>query len=273
MTRISTTLATLALGVMMVAAPMAASAQDYFIPKQGAAPQGGGTRPSAPPARQTGPARPAAPPPVAAQPQQEGEAGPPIQAPMPPVPELPPLPRAAAPPVAVVGIIGVPEVMRAAAAAQQVDKIIGDRREKLNEEAQKEQQAWRDMQQELTNQRAKLSPEQVRTKERDLQERITTAQRNFQARSRIIQEAAQYGLNQIQASLIGVIRQVAESKGMNLVMHRSQVALNVNEFDITDEVTEQLNKLLPSVTIPPEGVSPNAPTAAANTPAAAPKKP
>ncbi len=194
-----------------------------------------------------------------------------MQAPMPPVPDLPPLPRGPTPPAAVIGVIGVPDVMRASSAAQQVDKVIGERRDKLNEDAQKEQQAWRDLQQALANERGKLSPEQIRTRERELQERITKAQRQFQARGRIIQEATQFGLNQIQASLIAVIRQVAESRGMNLVMHRQQVALNVNEFDITDQVTEALNKLLPTVTIPPDGVSPNAapPTAAA--PAATPK--
>ncbi len=41
---------------------------------------------------------------------------------------------------------------------------------------------------------------------------------------------------------------------MNLVLHRSQVALNVNAFDITKEVTEQLNKILPSVAVPPSVV-------------------
>ena len=43
---------------------------------------------------------------------------------------------------------------------------------------------------------------------------------------------------------------------MNLVLHRAQVALNINEFDITDQVAEQLNKILPSVQIPPDGVDP-----------------
>jgi hypothetical protein len=63
-------------------------------------------------------------------------------------------------------------------------------------------------------------------------------------------------LAQIERSLVAVIRQIAESRGMNLVLHRAQVALNVAEFDITDQVTEELNKLLPSVTIPPDGVAP-----------------
>jgi Skp family chaperone for outer membrane proteins len=126
----------------------------------------------------------------------------------------------------------------------------------LNEDAQKEQAVWREMQQTLANDRTKLSADQVRARERDLQERITNAQRQFRDRNRIIQEAAQYALAQIERTLIAVIRQVAESRGMNLVLHRAQVALNVNQFDITDQVAEQLNKILPSVVIPPDGVSP-----------------
>ena len=52
------------------------------------------------------------------------------------------------------------------------------------------------------------------------------------------------------------LAQVAESRGMNLVLHRSQVALNVQEFDITDAVVIQLNKALPTVQIPPDNVDP-----------------
>ncbi len=264
MTRIIATFAALAMGLAVAGSAMA---QDYFIPGQQRPGQSGPARPPAQGRPAPAPARPA---PQPAVPQPDVEAQAPIQAPMPPVPELPALPRVAAPPAAVLGIIGVPEVMRASTAAQQVDKVIGERREKLNEEAQKEQQAWRDLQQTLASQRATLSPEQIRTREKELQDRITNAQRSFQTRNRIIQEAAQFGLNQIQASLIAVIRQVAESRGINLVLHRAQVALNMNEFDISDQVVEQLNRLIPTVQLPPEGVSPNAPSTASP---AAPKKP
>jgi Skp family chaperone for outer membrane proteins len=146
--------------------------------------------------------------------------------------------------------------MRASAAAQQVEKVIEQRRAKLNEDAQKEQAVWRDMQQALANDRPKLSESQVKQRDLDLQDRITKAQRQFRDRNRIIQEAARYALAQIERTLVAVIRQVADSRGMNLVLHREQVALNVNQFDITDDVAEQLNKILPSVVIPPDGVSP-----------------
>ncbi len=193
---------------------------------------------------------------------QQADAGPQPVLPQPPVPDLPPLAKGTPPPAALIGVLGVPEIMQDSTAARQVQKEIGTRREKLNADAQKEQAAWRDMQQSLQADHAKLTPDQGRARERELQERITNAQKQFRDRNRIIQEAAQVGLGQIERTLIGVIRQVSESRGMNLVLHRNQVALNVNEFDISKAVVEQLNKVLPSVLIPADGVDPAAMAAA-----------
>jgi Skp family chaperone for outer membrane proteins len=249
----------------LLSLPVAAQNPDYFIPGQPKPAQG--STQQRPATRTTPRPQPAVPPVVVpAEPTLPlGQAGPaepadqpsaPINVQLPPPPELPPLPPGIAPPAPVVGVLGVPEVMRASSAAQQVEKVVGQRREKLNADAQKEQTVWRDMQQALVNDRAKLSAEQVRTRERELQERITTAQRQFRDRNRIIQEAAQYALAQIERTLISVIQEVAKARGMNLVLHRSQVALNVNDYDITGQVTEVLNKVLPTVVIPPDGVSP-----------------
>ena len=237
---------------MLLASPPlsgGARAQGFFVPNQ--------PRP-APPPQQARPPQPSRPAPV----QGSGpspnvaEEPPPPPMPMPPIPELPALPKGAPPPVAVFGVIGVPEVMRASTAAQQVDREIGVRRQKLNEDYQKEQAAWRDLQQTLANQRSTMSPDQARAKERELADRINSAQRAFQKRDRVMQQAAQVALNQIQAALIAIIRQVSESHGMNVVLQRQQVALNMNEFDITDQVIAQVNKLLPKVEILPEGVEP-----------------
>jgi len=242
---------------LFVGVPAAAQQNPgYFIPPAGAP---AGPRPPAPRPAARVPAPPAvqvAPPSLGpAAGARDGQNDAPLQIQLPPVPDLPALPRGAAPPAAVVGVLGIPDIMHASTAAQQVEKLIGERREKLNEDAQKEQVAWRDLQQALAGQRASLNADQIRTKERELQERITNSQRQFRDRNRFIQEAAQVGLAQIERMLIAVIRQVAESRGMNLVLHRAQVALNINEFDITEMVVGELNKTLPSVSLPPDGVS------------------
>ncbi len=261
------TIATALVATVLPGGP--AVAQGYFVPNQPAQPRPSAPRPAAPrqsPVQSQVQQQPLPPPPTVeipggiagVSPGQPADVDqtPVAQIPQPPVPDLPALPRSTTPPVAVIGVLGVPEIMRGVAAAQTVEKVIGERREKLNEDAQKEQAAWRDLQQQLSAQRASLTPDQVRTKERELQERITNAQKSFRDRNRIIQEAAQYALGQIERTLIGVIRQVSESHGMNLVLHRQQVALNINEFDITDQVIAQMNKIMPTVTIPADGVSP-----------------
>ena len=260
----------LILAAALIAAPLPALAQaqgpGWFVPPGGGggaqtqapAPRPQQSRPPAqvqqrPPQQQQFPTGPD--PRLQPQGPQQPEP-PPIQVQLPPAPDLPDLPKGAAPPGAVIGVLGVPDIMRASSAAQQVEKAITERREKLNEDAQKEQASWRDQSTALANQRGGLTPDQIRAKERELQERITNSQRTLRDRNRFIQESAQVGLAQIERMLIGVIRQVAESRGMNLVLRREQVALNINEFDITDSVVEQLNKVLPTVMLPPDGVSP-----------------
>jgi Skp family chaperone for outer membrane proteins len=162
----------------------------------------------------------------------------------------------AAPPAGVMGVLGVPDIMRASSAAQAVDKVIGARKEKLQLEAQRAEANWREMQQSLQSDAAHMTRDQALTRERALQDRVRTDRRQLQERQRIIQEAAQVALGQIERTLIQIIRQVAESRGMNLVLHRSQVALNIQEFDITDAVVSQLNKALPTVQIPADNVDP-----------------
>jgi len=251
--------------------------QQWFVPGGGGqAPRGGPPqqRPQAQPRPQAAPAM--APPP----PQEEPEP-PPLQVQLPPLPDLPPLARGSAPPATVMGVLSAREVFRSSAAAQQLERVLGERREKFNADVQKEQAAWREMQQSFANQRANMSPEQIRAKERELQDRVTNAQRQFRDRQRILQQATEYAGQQIERGTILVVRQVAESRGINVVLHREQVALNAPEFDLTEAVILQLNKVLPSVLIPPDGVSlaqfppaiPPAQPAGATPPLAAPARP
>ncbi len=160
------------------------------------------------------------------------------------------------PPATVVGVLSVPDVLRQATAYQQADKVLAERRQALNEDAQKEQVALRGLGQQLAADRAKLTPAQIRAREKALQDRIATSRREFAERNRIIQEQGQFALAQIQRTLQAVVQKVAASRGMNLVLQRQAVAVNVPEFDLTEEVLEVLNKALPSVVIPPAGVAP-----------------
>ena len=252
-------------GALLMQAPLlapAAHAQQnggWFVPKssQPAEAPASARRRAAPQPRPVPEAVPAAVP--GPDEQQDPQAqGPQVQPvlPLPPIPSLTDLPKGSSPPPAVFGIISVPEVMHASSAAQQVEKVLGARRDRLNGDAQKEQAGWRESQQQIQAAAKGLTQDQVQSRVRALQARVQAAQKDFRNRNRVIQEAAQVAIGQIERELVQVIKQVSASHGMNFVLHREQVALNMPEFDITPQVVNQLNSTLPSVFIPADGVDP-----------------
>ena len=95
-----------------------------------------------------------------------------LQVQLPPPPEIPPIPKGPPTPAAIVGIVSIPDALRVSTAYQAADKVFNERHKKLDEDAQKEQATLRDLGQELANDRAKLTPEQIRQRERELQDRI-----------------------------------------------------------------------------------------------------
>jgi Skp family chaperone for outer membrane proteins len=175
---------------------------------------------------------------------------------MPPIPQLPALPQEAAPPVASIGVLSVPEVMQKSLAAQGVQQVIQQRQAALAQDAQAARSHIQAEQAHIVAERAHLTDAQLEAREQALRNEIAATQTRFEARNQAIQNSGQAALGQIEAELIAIIRQEAEAHRMNLVLHREQVALNVNAFDITDEVVAQLNKLLPSVKVPPSVVTP-----------------
>lgn len=226
--------------VLGCSVPIAAQAQnkDFFIPNH---PQ---------PAAHPAPARVAEPAPAQAGP----ETLPPI--PEPPLPELKPLPPASLPPTAVFGTIGVPEVMRGLKVANQVDDVINGRLKALAEDAKKAQAHWRSMQEALARDAPKLSAAELQKRRAALDSEVQSDQKAFRERQLRIQEAAQIAFAQIQSVLKAVVQRVAQSHGMNIVLLSSQIAIASRSFDISQEVQAEINKILPSVNIPPENVDP-----------------
>ncbi len=200
---------------------------------------------------------------------QQAQQGPAPNLPKPPVPTLGPLPKASPPPALVMAVLGVPDVMQQSNAAQIIQRVIGARREKLRADVEKAQATWRELEQSLQTDAPKLTPDQGRARERALRDRVANDRRTLQERNKVIQEAGQVALGQIERTLSIIVQRVAEAHGINMVLHHSNVVLNTPQFDITEEVVAQLNKLLPTVQIPPDGVDPATLPATWGTPPAA----
>jgi Skp family chaperone for outer membrane proteins len=205
---------------------------------------------------------PSAQPAPAVKPQAMAPAAPPAQAAAaqpqatPAIPNLPALPPENAPPTAIIGVLSVPDVMQKSTAAQGVQAEIAKRQDVLKKEEETAQAGLQEEQQAILAERGKISEADFETKVQNWQNEVAAAQTKFQQKNQAIQNSGQAALSQIEAELIGIIRQEAQAHGMNLILHREQVVLNVAQFDLTDETVVELNKLLPSVKVPPSVVTP-----------------
>ena len=228
----------LILPVLTLGAAPAAKAQSsgYFMPPSAQAP-------SQP--QQAAPVQAPAPAPVAQAPAAQ-----------PQIPSLPPLPQENAPPTAIIGVLSVPDVLQKSTAAQGVQAEIQKREALLKQQEETAQSGLQAQQQQILAERGKISEAQFEAKVQDWQNQVGAAQTKFQQQNQAIQNSGQAALGQIEAELIGIIRQEAQAHGMNLILHREQVVLNIAAFDLTDETATELNKLLPSVKVPPSVVTP-----------------
>lgn len=172
-----------------------------------------------------------------------------------PIPTAPALPAAPPPPTAVIGVLSVPDVLQHSIAAQGVQDVIQQRQAALAKDAQAARDKIQAEQQAIVAERGKVSDAEIEKKEQALQSQIAATQTSFQERNEAIQASAQAALQKIEATLVGIVKQEAQAHGMNLILHREQVVLNVAGFDITDETTKELNKLLPHVSVPPSVVT------------------
>lgn len=230
----------LALLLMASGPALAQQNQEWFVPGQG------GQRPQGQQQQQQRPPQ---------QPQGQPAQRPPQGQPARPAA----LPPGSPPPTAVIGIVDIPEIQRLSTAFNQVREEIERRRTRLNDDLQREQNGWREAQQALSVQRTQLTPDQIRARERELQDRITDSQRIFRNRSQAIEQAAQQSLMQIEEALAGVVRQVAASRSVNIVVPRPLVIMNDPGFDLTEEVAQQFNRTLRQVTIAPDSDGSNPP--------------
>jgi Skp family chaperone for outer membrane proteins len=233
------------------------SGQGWFIPnqqKQGAtqaqAPQKG--QPAAvPTAPQPSDVTPEPVQPLVGQPGQL----PPLRAQLPPMPEIPSIPKGPPTPAAIFGVLSVPDVLRVATAYQAVVKELSERDGRYKADQQKEKNARDALGRSLANERGTLQPEQIRTREKEIQQREMDDRLKDSDRARIIQEAYQYAMAQIERAIEQVTQQVAAARGVNIVLSKTQVLGTTPDFDLTPQVADVLNKILPTVVVPPEGVS------------------
>lgn len=152
-----------------------------------------------------------------------------------------------APPV--IAIIDVQQVLRDSTAVKALSKTIEEQKVQYQVELREQERTLREADQELARQRSILSPEAFAKKRGELEQRVAALQREAQNRKRGLDKIFSRGMTKVQAELAEVARELAEERGLDLILSKSTVVLVKAKFELTQEVVRRLNDRLPDLPV------------------------
>lgn len=151
--------------------------------------------------------------------------------------------------VTVVAVLDVERVMRESKAGKALQDQIEKTRSANQKKDRASEDALRAADRQLRDQRAVLSAEAYAKKRDELQTRLTTLQRDFDARRKRLQRAMGRAWNEIQKTLTEVTADLATEQKIDIVVSKASTVLLANELDITAEVLTRLDAKLSKVTL------------------------
>jgi outer membrane protein len=149
----------------------------------------------------------------------------------------------------VVGTLDVQTILAKSKAGQSLETALLAKRKAMFAEAQKTEQSLRAQRQQLEQQRSSLPPADYQAKVAQLEKEFEAFRKSANAKRKELDAAHKKGLEQIFKTLDVVVKDLAEKRGLTLVINRSLVVLAAEAWDITGDVVKALDAKLPKVAI------------------------
>ena len=148
-----------------------------------------------------------------------------------------------------IGVIDINMIIRDALAFNSIREQIAKYRKVFQAEIQKEEEALRDANQELTRQRTLLSAEAFTEKRKDFEKRVADVQRLVQQRKQNLDRVQGAAMEKIQKSLQDIVTAFALEQDISLIVRQDQTLLASNTLLITKVVLDRLNSVMPTVKV------------------------
>jgi len=148
---------------------------------------------------------------------------------------------------AVVAILDMPRILRDSKAAATLREEIDKRRLAHQTTLGEQENGLQTVDQALVRQRAVLSAETFAAKRKELQEHANRLQQEFVSHQKEMEELFGRGIGQVRKALAEVVKEIADERGISVILLKATTVLANRELDITEEVLRHLDERLPSV--------------------------
>jgi Skp family chaperone for outer membrane proteins len=181
--------------------------------------------------------------PCAAPAQDKAPAAPKVQPPGAVQPQAMPTP--------VVAVIDFQLVVKESAAGKSVRSQIDERQKQFQAEVKPIQQELESVRAEFATRDPGVGEPELAAKRKAMRERVSELQRIIQERKRELDDMFNNGMHQVDLALVAVLKELAEQRGINLILNagrgRGLVLFAENQIVITEEALRRLDARLPKV--------------------------
>lgn len=158
--------------------------------------------------------------------------------------------RAQALPESRIAVVDFQLIQKNSTAMVDIQTQVEQRRLFYQEEISRQEKELRANDQELVRQRSVLTAEAFALKRRGFEAKVAQVQREVQDRKRELDQAFEYGMNQVQLVINEIIAELSQQKNFNLVLSRQQIVFADKTLNISDDIVQILNERLPQVEVP-----------------------
>jgi Skp family chaperone for outer membrane proteins len=151
----------------------------------------------------------------------------------------------------VIAIVDVQKVLVNSRAVKSLTEQIEARRGTYQAKLRKLEEALRKEGQELSRQRSVLSAEAFANKRAALEQKAGQLQRQALEQKRKLDSLFNQGMTKVQNALAKVAAEVAQERGIDLVLSKISVVIVKPKFEITDEILKRINSKLSDAKLPP----------------------
>ena len=148
-----------------------------------------------------------------------------------------------------IAVIEMGRILEEATAVHSIRNQGETQRKAYAEEAQREAERLRVIRDEIIGQQALLAPAALEERERAFNAEVTSADQRAKAQNERLQRAVAEGEVRFREALSTVVAEVAESRGIDVVLPLHASLYAVAEFNLTDTVIERLNASFPEIVL------------------------
>lgn len=152
-------------------------------------------------------------------------------------------------PPTVAAVVDYQRVLQEAAASKSIAQQMEVRRKAYHDEIEQQQQTLLEAEQELAKQRSVLSQDAVNARQQELEGEVQALRDLTEKRRQQLEQVSAEAVSQVEVALFEVLTNLAEERGLNVILPTSQVLFFSRQIDLTDEVLGQLDATLSEVPV------------------------